>query len=251
MRNLLFTLRFDGARYHGWQVQPNGITVQAVFQDSLEQVLHERPDLKGCSRTDAGVHANMFCVSLRTQRDIPCARLVNAVNHFLPPDVAVLDCREVSADFHARYDCRGKEYIYQIWNAPVRDPFLYRRALHYWYPLDVETLQEAASHYVGRHDFTSFCTLDKREGRNFCRTVSHARVERDGDLVRFIIGADGFLYNMVRILTGTLLAVAQGKLRPMDIPAVFDARDRAAAGPTAPPQGLFLNRVFYDEGVLS
>lgn len=250
MRNLLFTLRFDGARYHGWQVQPNGVTVQAVFQRALESVLHERPSLKGCSRTDAGVHANMFCVSLETGRDIPCARLVHAVNHFLPPDVAALACREVPAGFHARYDCRGKEYVYQIWNAPVRDPFLHQRALHYWYPLDMGRLQAAAGQYVGRHDFTSFCTLDKREGRNFCRTVSHASVERAGSLVRFTVAADGFLYNMVRILTGTLLCVAQGKLRPEEIPAVFAARDRAAAGPTAPPQGLFLNRVFYDEGVL-
>ena len=250
MRNLLFSLRFNGAAYHGWQMQQNAVSVQQVFSEALENVLHEKVDVKGCSRTDAGVHANQFCASVKTSRTIQCERLVFAVNHFLPPDIAAWSCREVPLSFHARYDCRGKEYVYLIWNARVRDPFLYARALHDWYPLDAEQLNRAAQAFVGYHDFTSFCTLDKRQGRNFCRTVTHASVRRDGDLVRFTVAADGFLYNMVRILVGTLLYVAQGKLSGADLPRIFEARDRAAAGPTAPPQGLYLNRVFYDEGVL-
>jgi len=250
VRNLLLTLCFDGAAYHGWQVQPNALTVQEVLQNALKNVLQEVPDLKGCSRTDAGVHAHMFCVSFHTQRQIPCERLVNAVNHFLPPDVAVQNCREVPEAFHARYSCRGKQYIYQIWNASVREPFLRSRALHYWYPLDADKLNEAAAHYVGSHDFTSFCTQDKREIGSFVRTVTQAQVKREGSLVTFSVAADGFLYNMVRILTGTLLYVAQGKFAPQQIPEILAAKDRSLAGPTAPPQGLYLNRVFYEEAEL-
>lgn len=250
MRNLLLTLCYDGARYHGWQVQNNAVSVQQVFQEALFKIIAERPAVKGCSRTDTGVHANRFCVSLKTEHAIPCERLVCALNHFLPEDIAVLDCREVPLDFHARYSCLGKEYIYQIWNEPARNPFLRGRALHYWYGLDLDRINAAAAHFVGTHDFTSFCTADARDRRDMCRTVGRADVRREGGLVLFTVAADGFLYNMVRIMAGTLLRVAQGKLRPEQIPGILAARDRSAAGPTAPPCGLYLNRVFYGEGPL-
>lgn len=245
MRNLLLTIAYDGAAYHGWQVQQNALSVQAVFQEALRRVLGERPDLKGCSRTDTGVHAREYGISFQTAHAIPCHRLVFALNRFLPPDIAVFSCREVPADFHARYSCAGKEYVYEIWNGEIRSPFLQGRALHYRYPLDTGLLQEAAAHYLGTHDFTSFCTVDRRERRNMERTVTRSSVSRDGRLVSFTVRADGFLYNMVRIMTGTLLRVAQGKLTPDAIPAILAARDRKAAGPTAPACGLYLNRVFY------
>ena len=245
MRNLLLKICFDGKRYHGWQVQQNALAVQEVFQDALEQVLKARPDLKGCSRTDSGVHALSYCVSMKTEHTIPCDRLRGALNHFLPPDIAVLSCREVPTDFHARYSCTGKEYIYKIWNRDVRDPFLDGYALHYWYPLDVQQLQAAAEHFLGRHDFTSFCTLDSRDQGDLTRCVTRSEVARQGNMVTFTVAADGFLYNMVRIMTGTLLRVAQGKLTPEDIPKVITAKNRKAAGPTAPACGLYLHRVFY------
>ena len=147
--------------------------------------------------------------------------------------------------FHARYSCKGKEYCYEIWNHPVREPFLAGRALHYWYPIDEALLDQAARHYLGSHDFSSFCTLDKRERGDLTRRVFTSRVERRGDLVVFTVGADGFLYNMVRIMVGTLLRVQQGKFSPEDIPGILEAKDRKAAGPTAPACGLYLNRVFY------
>lgn len=247
MRNLLLTIRYDGANYHGWQIQQNALSVQQVFQEALFRVLGEAPDLKGCSRTDSFVHARCFCISLKTARAIPCERLTGALNHFLPPDIAVLRCREVPADFHARYSCTGKEYVYQIWNNPVRDPFLHRRALHYWYPLELDRLNGAAARFLGAHDFTSFCTMDARERGNMTRTVTKSELSREGDLVLFTVAADGFLYNMVRIMTGTLLRVAQGKLEPEDVTEILRARDRGKAGPTAPPAGLYLNRVFYGE----
>ena len=246
MRNLLVTIRYDGRDYHGWQVQDNADSVQARFQEALFRVIGSRPDIKGCSRTDAGVHANMYCVSFRTEHTIPADRLPYAMNRFLPDSIAVTGAAEVPEDFHARYSCRGKEYIYKILNAPFRDPFLSGYALHYWHSLDEELMDRAARNFLGTHDFTSFCTVDPhRKKGDFHRTVRNISVTRQGDMVTLTIEADGFLYNMVRIITGTLLYVAQGRLAPDDIPVIISARDRSAAGPTAPPEGLYLNRVFY------
>ena len=246
MRNLLITIAYDGSAYHGWQIQENAVTVQEVFQDALRRVTGLTEDLKACSRTDTGVHAREFCISLQTENPIPPERLAAALNHYLPESIAVKTCREVPMGFHARYSCKGKEYSYEIWNHPVRDPFLVGRALHYWYPIDEKLLNAAAQHYIGRHDFTSFCTLDRRETGDLHRTVTQAQVERRGDMVFFTVTADGFLYNMVRIMVGTLLRVQQGKLKPEDIPEIIAAKDRAKAGPTAPACGLYLNKVFYE-----
>jgi tRNA pseudouridine38-40 synthase len=246
MRNLLLTICYDGANYHGWQIQRNAVTVQQVFQRALEKILDEKPDLKGCSRTDAHVHALEFCVSFKTARPIPCERLAGALNHFLPEDIAVLSCVEAPMDFHARYSCLGKEYVYRIWNEKARNPFLNGRALHYWYPLDLQRLNGAASRFVGKHDFTSFCAVDARARGNLERTVASAGWNREDGLVSFSVSADGFLFHMVRIMVGTMLRVAQEKLEPRDITRILEAADRKAAGPTAPPQGLYLRKVFYE-----
>ena len=239
-------MMYDGSRYHGWQIQNNAVTVQEVFQDSLFRILGSPVDIKGCSRTDSGVHANMYCISFKTEHRIPCERLPAALNNYLPPDVAVLSAKEVPEDFHARYSCRGKEYIYKIWNAEIRNPFLDGYALHYWYDLDTDKLNKACAHFIGRHDFTSFCTLDNREKGDFHRTIKNLNVQKSGDLATVTIEADGFLYNMVRIIVGTLLYVAQGKIGCDDIPGIILAENRKKAGPTAPAEGLYLNRVFYD-----
>lgn len=244
-RNLLLKIAYDGSRYHGWQVQENALTVQEVFQKALCEVIGQQESIKGCSRTDTGVHAREFCISFHTESKILPERLMAALNRYLPDDIAALSCQEVPADFHARYSCKGKEYVYEIWNHPVRNPFLQDRALHYWYPIDEALLDRAAKYYLGSHDFSSFCTLDKREQGDFTRTVTESKVERQGDLVLFTVAADGFLYNMVRIMAGTLLRVQQGKFSPEDIPNILDAKDRKAAGPTAPACGLYLNKVFY------
>lgn len=245
MRNLLLTIAYDGSRYHGWQVQENALTIQEVFQKALFAVTGLSEDIKACSRTDTGVHAREFCVSLRTESAISPERLAAALNRYLPEDIAVNGCKAVPLDFHARYSCKGKEYTYEIWNAPVRNPFLIGRALHYWYPIDEKLLDQAAKSYLGSHDFSSFCTLDRREKGDLVRTVTDSRVERRGDMVAFTVAADGFLYNMVRIMVGTLLRVQQGKFSPEDIAGIIEAKNRKAAGPTAPACGLYLNRVFY------
>lgn len=246
MRNILLSLCYDGTNYHGWQVQKNALTVQEVFQGAMFRLLGENVDVKGCSRTDAGVHANMYCVSAKIDSNIPCERLRMAINRFLPSDIAVTSAVDVPMDFHARYSCTGKEYVYKIWNAPIRNPFWRGRAFHYWYPLDVEKLNLAARNFIGTHDFTSLCTIDKRNPENMVRTVRAFLVERKETLVEIRVTADGFLYNMVRIMVGTLLHVAMGRIKPHEISSIILARDRAKAGPTAVAHGLYLNRVFYD-----
>ncbi|MBQ4238623.1 MAG: tRNA pseudouridine(38-40) synthase TruA [Ruminococcus sp.] len=247
MRNLLLTLSYCGKNLHGWQIQDNALTVQEVFQDALYQIIHERPDIKGCSRTDSGVHANMYCVSMKIEHPITEDHLMMAMNRYLPDDVAVTQVRRVEDDFHARYSCKGKEYVYKVWNSRVRNPFLHDLALHYRYEMDVEKLNQEAQAFVGAHDFTSFCTLDKREKGDFTRTVKYFKVQREGDLVTFTVAADGFLYNMVRIMVGTLLAMNNGRIPFGTLSDIIKAENRKAAGPTAPACGLYLNKVFYDD----
>ncbi len=245
-RNLLLTICYDGRAFHGWQIQQNAYTVQEAFQTALTKIIGGDFDLKGCSRTDTGVHANMYCISLKTAHPIPAPRLKAALNRWLPLSVAVLDCSEADSDFHARYSCKSKEYIYKIWNSEVRNPFLEGYALHYRYALDEKLLNEAAQAYVGCHDFTSFCTQDNRETGDLTRNVKAFSVTREGDMVLMRVEADGFLYNMVRIMVGTLLRIQQGKIAPDAIPSIIEKKDRQFAGPTAPACGLYLNRVNYN-----
>lgn len=245
MRNLFLKIAYDGAGYHGWQIQENAVTVQEVFQKALYTVIGEEPDIKACSRTDTGVHAREFCISFKTESKIETERLPLALNHYLPRDIAALLCEEKEEGFHARYSCKRKEYSYEIWNHRVRNPFLEGHILHYWYEIDENELNKAAKHFIGKHDFSSFCTLDKRDIGDMQRTVTHAAVERIDKKVIFTVAADGFLYNMVRIMTGTLLRVQEGKISADDIPKIIEAKDRAKAGPTAPAEGLYLNKVFY------
>lgn len=245
VRNLALTISYDGKQFHGWQIQQNAYTVQEAFQTALAKIIGDDFEVKGCSRTDSGVHANMYCISVKTAHPIAPERLKAALNRWLPLSVAVLDCREAAANFHARYSCKSKEYIYKIWNSEVRNPFLDGYALHYRYRLDETLLNKAAQAYVGRHDFTSFCTLDNREQGDMTRYVYHFSVTRDGDMVTMRVEADGFLYNMVRIMVGTLLRVAQGKIPPDGIAEIIEKRNRQYAGPTAQACGLYLNRVNY------
>lgn len=245
MRNLKITISYDGKDLHGWQIQKNAITVQQLFQEAVYSVLSCTPDIKGCSRTDTGVHANMYVISMKIDHKIPCARLKAALNRYLPLSIVVLDVCEVDCDFHARYSCKGKRYVYKILNTETRDPFCEGYALHYRYDIDVDMLNTAAQAYVGKHDFTSFCTIDKREKGDFVRNVKSFSVYRQGKFVYMTVQADGFLYNMVRIMVGTLLKIQQGKLAKDSIPDIILSENRKAAGPTAPACGLYLDEVFY------
>ncbi len=246
MRNLLVTLRFDGRAFCGWQVQKNAPTVMQAFQDALEAVLKHRPDVKGCSRTDSGVSAAMYCVSFCTDSRIPCERLVPALNVKLPPTIAATACREVPPDFHARYSCKGKRYCYRILNTPVRNPFYEGLALHIPYRLEVDFLHAQARQLVGTFDFAAFQNSGSSVA-DTVRTMFDTSVVRRGELIEFSVSGDGFLYNMVRIMAGTLLDIAQGSLVPDSIPAIIASHNRSRAGMTAPARGLMLMEVFYDD----
>lgn len=247
MRNLLLRLKYDGRDFCGWQVQDGLRTVQAVFQETLWDVLKEKVSVRGCSRTDSGVHANEFCVSFRTECNIPCEKLPIALNVKLPPDIAAFSCEQVADDFHARYDCRGKQYRYLILNSQLRDPFWHARALWYKYPIDAEMLNEQAQDYLGTHDFSAFCSANS-DVIDKVRTVAACNVRRlddNPDMVEFTVTADGFLYNMVRIMVGTLLHISAGRIEQGKIPDIIVSKDRNNAGFTAGACGLYLNKVLY------
>lgn len=246
MRKLLIEISFFGAHYHGWQVQENAVSVQQVMQDAIESVLHKREDISGCSRTDSGVHANSYYFHMCTEAPIPCDRLTIALNRVLPNDIAVLRCIEVPMEFHARYDCAAKEYEYRIWNSSIPNPFLENMTLLYRWKIDENLLNEQAQSFIGTHDFTAFCS--QGGGITECtRTIYAASVHREGDMVIFRVCGDGFLYNMVRIMVGTLLFVQAKRIAPGSIPDIIAGKDRARAGKTAGPEGLYLNRIFYNE----
>lgn len=244
MRNILITIAFEGTRYHGFQVQRNALSVCEVFQNAVERVLGKRYDVKGCSRTDSGVHARMYCLSMKIEEQIPCDKLVPALNRFLPDDIAVLEAKDAPDDFHARYSCIGKQYVYQIYNSNIKNPFSPNLAYRYGYPLDVDMLDAEARDFVGTHDFAAFMSANS-DTPDTVRTVSEFSVKRDGRLVLFTVSGDGFLYNMVRIMTGTLIYIAAGRLGHGSIPAIIESKDRSNAGKTMPARGLYLNKVFY------
>ena len=244
MRNLLITIKYDGSAYHGWQVQKNALTVQEVFQNAVEKVFLSRLDVKGCSRTDTGVHANMYCVSLKTDMDIAPYGIIMALNSNLPRDIAVVDCREVDDDFHPRYSCKSKEYIYKIYNGRIRNPFDADYALHYNRPIDAEYLNREAQAFVGKYDYSGFCSANS-DVEDTVRDVKSFSVWREGDYVYFKVEADGFLYNMVRIMVGTLLFVNEGKIQEGELKDVILSKDRKRAGKTASPNGLYLNKINY------
>ena len=245
MRNLLLTIAFDGRDFHGWQVQENAVTVQGVLQEALAEVLGVRPDVKGCSRTDSGVHARMFCLSFKSPSAIPCDGLVRALNAKLPDTIAASNCIEVACDFHGRYSVKEKQYTYEIHNSSIRNPFLAGRAWRYPFFLDAGEMTSEGQALAGKHDFTSFCASGGKPMVSNVRSVSGLTVVRTGDMVTLSVTADGFLYNMVRIIVGTLCDIQRGVIPRGSLPEILAARDRKAAGVTAPAEGLYLNRVIY------
>ena len=246
MRNLRLRLMYNGAAYHGWQVQDNAVTVQGTLQAVIEKIFGAHTAVNGCSRTDSGVHANEYYCNFRTEKNMTCQQVVYALNGNLPSDIAVLGCDEMHADFHSRFDCVSKQYVYRIWNSPIKNPFETHTAYHYKYRLDEEMLNEAAQDYIGTYDYKAFCASGSSVN-DTVRTVKNASVVRNGDFVEFRVEADGFLYNMVRIMVGTLININENKIGKNDIKNIILSGDRENAGVTAPPQGLFLDKVFYKE----
>lgn len=244
MKRILLTISYDGTAYHGWQVQPNGITVQETVQNALYKLLGKRPALTGCSRTDAGVHAREFCCHLDCEEKFPESAFLRGLDALLPPDISVKAARDVPPDFHARYNARGKTYAYYILNSERRDPFLSRYAWRIERGLDLERINAFCGEIVGTHDFYAFSSSG-RTVEDTVRTVKECYALREGNKVILKITADGFLYNMVRIIVGTAVAVSDGKIEPEFTKEILTSKNRALAGQTAPPQGLFLEKVWY------
>ena len=245
MKNIALRLRYDGSRYHGWQVQKNAITVAQTMEEALAKVCGERVKLTGCGRTDAGVHALRYCANFHSDCTVPVDRMPLAVNSRLPDDIAVVDAVEVPDDFNAIGSCVKKEYVYKILNSRIPDPFLADRVCFYPQRLDISLMQAAARAFEGTHDFKAVRS-EGTQTKTTVRTVYWCRAEKDGDLVTVSICANGFLYNMCRAMVGTMVYASYGKLIPEEIPALLEKRDRRLTGPTMPPQGLYLNRVWYD-----
>ena len=245
MKNIALRLRYDGSRYHGWQVQKNAITVAQTMEEALAKVCGERVKLTGCGRTDAGVHALSYCANFHSDCTVPVDRMPLAVNSRLPDDIAVVDAVEVPDDFNAIGSCVKKEYVYKILNSRIHDPFLADRVCFYPQRLDISLMQAAARAFEGTHDFKAVRS-EGTQTKTTVRTVYWCRAEKDGDLITVSICANGFLYNMCRAMVGTMVYASYGKLIPEEIPALLEKRDRRLTGPTMPPQGLYLNRVWYD-----
>lgn len=241
-------IKYLGTNFHGFQVQPDKRTVQGELCSGLAEALGVPCKVTGCSRTDAGVHANEFCLTIEAEgATIPPEKLPLAVARFLPTDLSLFYAEECSADFHPRYDVKEKEYLYRIINKPVYDPFDYGRAWFLPRKIDekgIALMNEGAKEIIGKRDFFSFMS-EGSDTEDTVRDVKALSVKKTGDYIEIRISADGFLYNMVRIIVGTLTEVAFGRFTPADIKKIIESKDRKKAGMTAPPEGLYLNRVIY------
>ena len=245
MANYKLTLSYDGTDYCGFQLQPNGPTIQGCLEDALSKVYKTPIKIKGCSRTDAGVHARMYVCSYKAEECVPEDKLPLAIRAYLPDDICVVGCEIADEEFHARYDNCGKTYCYAINTSKFQDVFTRRFEWHYPKELDEVQMQKAADCFLGSHDFSGFMSA----GSNVVgtvRTVSRLDVIKEGERIKIYIRADGYLYNMVRIIAGTLVMVGTGKINAADMPDIIESCDRTRAGITAPPQGLSLYEVHYE-----
>lgn len=248
MKRIKLTVAYDGTNYCGWQIQPNGITVEEVLNKSLSRLTGEDIRIIGASRTDSGVHARGNVAVFDTETSIPAERIAYALNQKLPEDIVIVRSEEVALDWHPRYcDCT-KTYEYHIYNADVPDPT--RRLTTYFvsYRLDIEKMRKAAEYLVGEHDFASFCNI-RTNVESTVRTIYELQVIKNEEDVTIRIRGNGFLYNMVRIIVGTLLRVGRGFYTPEQVKDILEAKDRQAAGVTAPPQGLMLVGIEYPKSV--
>ena len=244
VRRIKLVVAYDGTNYCGWQVQPNGVSIQAMLQKHIEALTGEKIMLTGASRTDSGVHALGQVAVFDTSRPWPAERFVPALNQRLPRDIVIQSAEEVSADFHPRYQNTLKTYEYRILNRRV--PLPNERLNSYFVPqtLDVEAMREAAAEIMGTHDFHNFC-LVKTKVTNTVRTITNLTLTKEGDMIYLRITGDGFLYNMVRIIVGGLLKVGFHKKTAEDIRKSLETSERYVVGPTAPPQGLTLVNIEY------
>ncbi|MCX7903673.1 MAG: tRNA pseudouridine(38-40) synthase TruA [Caloramator sp.] len=244
MKNIKIVIEYDGTRYCGWQRQKNGVSIQETIEGAIEKVTGEKIEIIGSSRTDAGVHAKGQVANFYTSSSIPSEKICYAINSFLPDDIVILSSEEVPQDFHSRYNSKGKRYSYTILNRRMPSALLKNYSAHIPYELNFEDMIRASRYFLGEHDFSAF----KSTGSSVKGSVRNIRgldLIKDEDIIKMYIEANGFLYNMVRIIAGTLIEVGRGRIKPDDIPLIIESKDRKKAGPTAPAQGLCLEKVYY------
>lgn len=246
-RNIKLTLMYDGTDYHGFQIQKNGVTVQQCLQDAIKAVTGEECNVIGCGRTDAGVHAINYTANFKTCCRIPSDKIHFALNAHLNNDIRVLKAEDAEDDFHSRYSAVKKTYTYKILNKSVGDVFLSRYSWFFPGKLDTSLMKAAIPHFIGEHDFAAFMAAGSPVSSTVRNIYDLTLTEQDG-VIDIHITANGFLYNMVRIITGTLVYVGCRKISAEDIPCIIKSCDRTKAGITAPPQGLSLEKVYYTEG---
>lgn len=253
MRNIKLIIAYDGSEFHGWQKQPGVRTIQGALVDAAVKITQERIVVHGASRTDTGVHALGQVANFKTQSQLAPAEFLRALNALLPPLIRVIAAEEMGQDFHARWFNLAKTYQYRIFRGRVLLPFDWRRVLHYPFPLDEAAMIEAARHFEGVHDFTSFAASSGSEeddkDRVAERQIFRSEIVRaaDRDEIVFVVRGRSFLRYMVRKMVGTLIEVGRGKLAPADIPRLFELRDRSKSGPTVPPEGLYLVSIEYPD----
>ena len=235
---------YEGTNYCGWQIQPNGITIEQVLNETLSSLLGEEITVPGASRTDAGVHSLGNVAVFETHTKMPAEKISFALNQRLPEDIVVQESCQVPEDFHPRFSKSRKTYEYRILNCRFRQPLERRTSYFYHYPLDVSAMQKAAAYLVGEHDFTSFASVHAQTN-TYVRTIYALDVVREGDMIRIRVQGNGFLYNMVRIIAGTLIQVGAGIKKPEDMESILAGKDRELAGPTAPAHGLTMIGLEY------
>lgn len=246
MKRIKLTIAYDGTDYCGWQIQPNGITVEEVLNKKLKKLTGEDVHVIGASRTDSGVHALGNVAVFDTESSIPAERMAYALNQRLPDDIVIVSSKEVPLDWHPRYqDEILKTYEYHIYNAPVQNPLKRRYSTFVSFPMNVEKMREGAAYLLGEHDFVSFCNV-RTSVEDTVRTVKELMIEQEGPDITIRITGNGFLYNMVRIIAGTLIRVGRGFYEPTKVKEILEARERTQAGVTAPPEGLTLVCIEYD-----
>lgn len=246
MKRVMLIVAYEGTNYRGWQIQNNGITIESVLNETLSQLLGEKIAVIGASRTDSGVHSLGNVAVFDTNARMPADKISYALNQRLPEDIVVQASMEVRPDFHPR-KCRStKTYEYRILNRRFPIPTLRRDTYFYYYPLDAQRMEQAAGYLVGVHDFKSFCSIHT-QAADTVREIYSCRVEKQGDVIVIRVSGAGFLYNMVRIIAGTLIQVGSGERQPEDIPEILEKCDRAAAGPTAPAHGLTMMGIVFSQ----
>lgn len=245
MRNIKLIVEYDGTNYLGWQKQSKGVTVQGAIEKAISNLTKEESSIIGCSRTDSKVHAKRYVCNFKTSSRIPTDSFREALNFHLPEDISVIDSEEVEESFHSRYDCKGKMYSYTIVNTRSRMPMCRNFAYHVKYELNIDRMKEATVFFIGTHDFAAFRNLGSSV-KTTVRTISKLDIVQENEYIKIYIAADGFLYNMVRIIVGTLIDVGMGRKEPEDIKKILDSKNRNNAGKTCPPQGLCLVEVYYE-----